>query len=130
DGARHDPHASRAVMGGRSMAGTAEDPVGTMAQPASESRASASAQVRHRIFIAVALAPALRHTVAGLEPRFSAAAKSLRWVAPDHLHFTLKFLGEITGAEVARAGEAARQVGAKIGRASCRERVWSSGVAA
>jgi len=100
-------------MGGRSMAGTAEDPVGTLAQPASERPASGGTRVRRRIFIAVALAPTLRHAVAGLEPRFSAAAKSLRWVAPDHLHFTLKFLGEITGAEVTRVGEAARQVGAR-----------------
>ena len=100
-------------MGGRATAGTAEDPVGTMAQPASERRASASAQARHRIFIAAALAPALRRAVAGLEPRFSAAAQSLRWVPPDHLHFTLKFLGEITEAQVVRAGEAARQVGAR-----------------
>ena len=102
-------------MGGRSMAGTSEGPVGTMAQPASESRASASVQVRHRIFIAVALAPPLRKAVASLESRFSAAAQNLRWVAPDHLHFTLKFLGEITGAEVTRAGEAARQVAARTG---------------
>ena len=124
-------------MGGRRRAGAAEDPVGTLALPAFERPlvpsplsvprgrrraatsgvtarpASGETRARRRIFIAVALAPTLRHAVAGLEPRFSAAANSLRWVAPDHLHFTLKFLGEITGAEVTRAGEAARQVGAR-----------------
>lgn len=99
-------------MGGRGMAGT-QDPVGARARPASENPASARTSARHRIFIAVALAPALRRAVADLEPRFGAAAQSLRWVPPDHLHFTLKFLGEITGAQLARVGEAARQVGGR-----------------
>lgn len=33
----------------------------------------------------------------------------MRWVAPDNLHLTLKFLGEITEAQVSRATEAAHE---------------------
>lgn len=63
-----------------------------------------------RIFVAVALNAALREAVAGLRSRVNSAASSLRWVPPQNLHFTLRFLGEITEQRVARVTGAAREV--------------------
>jgi len=71
------------------------------------------AQARRRIFVAVPLASALRRAVAGLAPHLREAEQSLRWVPPDNLHFTLKFLGEITPAQLARVAAAAKDVAAR-----------------
>lgn len=66
-------------------------------------------QARHRIFVAVALAPHLREAIAGVRVRLGDASQALRWVPPDNLHLTLRFLGEITAAQVTRATEATRE---------------------
>ena len=84
----------------------------TVAQPAAEPGPVARARIHRRIFVAVALAPALRRAVADLEPRLGAAGHSLRWVPPHNLHFTLKFLGEITAAQLAKVSAVTRTVGA------------------
>ncbi|HVI85426.1 MAG TPA: 2'-5' RNA ligase family protein, partial [bacterium] len=55
-----------------------------------------SSVVRRRIFVAVALAPALLAAVSGMRARLAEAESTLRWVPPENLHFTLKFLGGIT----------------------------------
>jgi len=69
-----------------------------------------------RIFVAVALVPALREAIGGLRFRLNSAASSLRWVPPDNLHFTLKFLGEIGEAGVGRVADAARGVAERTKR--------------
>ena len=66
-----------------------------------------------RIFVAVALNAALREAVAGLRSRLNSAASALRWVPPENLHFTLKFLGEIAEGRVARVTDAAREASAR-----------------
>jgi len=63
-----------------------------------------------RIFVAAPLAPALRDAVGGVRSRLNSAGSALRWVAPENLHFTLKFLGEIGEAGARRVADAARRV--------------------
>ncbi|HEV2440199.1 MAG TPA: RNA 2',3'-cyclic phosphodiesterase [bacterium] len=67
---------------------------------------------RHRIFIAVPLAPAVREAAAQARAPLAAYADQLRWVSPRHLHLTLQFLGDITTAGVTAAVEAARATAA------------------
>lgn len=69
---------------------------------------------RHRIFVAVALAPALRASATGMRATLGAAAERLRWVPPENLHLTVRFLGEITEAQVRRVVEAVRETAAPV----------------
>jgi 2'-5' RNA ligase len=62
----------------------------------------------HRTFIAVELCEAVRRGAASLQDGLRAAGARLRWVHPDNLHFTLRFLGELPPAQVARAVVATR----------------------
>ncbi len=63
----------------------------------------------HRIFIAVELDPALHQAVVDTQARLDAAGAKVRWIRPGNLHFTLRFLGEITPAQVALAKVATRE---------------------
>ena len=66
-------------------------------------------QERHRIFIAVELDPALREAVGEIEHRLEKAGAHAKWVKPASLHFTLRFIGEIPAAQVARVKIAVRE---------------------
>ena len=77
-----------------------------------------SSVVRRRIFVAVALAPALLAAVSGMRARLAEAESTLRWVPPENLHFTLKFLGGITPPQLAGVVAAAREVAARTQRFS------------
>jgi RNA 2',3'-cyclic 3'-phosphodiesterase len=67
---------------------------------------------RHRIFIAVPLAPHVRDAAAQARAPLAAYADRFRWVSPRHLHLTLQFLGDITTAEMSQAVGAARAAAA------------------
>lgn len=62
----------------------------------------------HRTFIAVELSERVRRCAGELQDQLRSAGARLRWVRPQHLHFTLRFLGEIPSAQVARAVVATR----------------------
>jgi 2'-5' RNA ligase len=64
----------------------------------------------HRTFISVEISDAARRRVAELQAQMRAAGARLRWVRPPNLHFTLRFLGEIPAAQIARAVVATREV--------------------
>lgn len=64
----------------------------------------------HRIFIAVELDPVLRQRIVGLEDSIKQAGARLRWIAAENLHFTVRFLGEITPAALAQVKLATREV--------------------
>lgn len=64
----------------------------------------------HRIFIAVELDPALRQRIVDLEDSIKQAGARLRWIAAENLHFTVRFLGEITPAALAQVKLATREV--------------------
>ncbi len=63
----------------------------------------------HRIFICVALVPELQQSIAEMERSLDDAGAKLRWTKPANLHFTLRFLGEIPLAQVAKAKVATRE---------------------
>lgn len=69
-----------------------------------------------RAFVAVRLPEALRPSYAALERRL--AIPEARWVAPENLHLTLKFLGSVQPEAVeaicGRIAAAARQVGRTV----------------
>lgn len=67
---------------------------------------------RRRIFIAVHLVAALREEILRLEDRLREAGAPLRWISPENLHFTVRFLGEITTAQLAQVRLATREVAA------------------
>ncbi|MEE9201816.1 MAG: RNA 2',3'-cyclic phosphodiesterase, partial [Dehalococcoidia bacterium] len=70
-----------------------------------------------RLFVAVELPPEVREALAGLQgelrPRGS---PGVRWVGPEGIHLTLKFLGGVPRAQVAPVEEALR--GAASGQAA------------
>ena len=63
----------------------------------------------HRIFVAVALEASLREAITDLERRLEDAGARLHWVKPENLHFTLRFLGHISDAQLNRVKTAARE---------------------
>ncbi len=63
----------------------------------------------HRIFIAVPLHPPLLAAIGDLEHRLEAAGIRLRWIRPENLHLTLRFLGEISEEQVSQVRLAARE---------------------
>ncbi|HKX18043.1 MAG TPA: RNA 2',3'-cyclic phosphodiesterase [bacterium] len=65
---------------------------------------------RHRTFIAVPLAPAIRDAAFALRRPLAAYADRFRWVSPSHLHLTLQFLGDLTARQVDEAADATRAV--------------------
>lgn len=69
----------------------------------------------HRTFIAVELCEENRRRAAALQERLRGAGARMRWVKPHNLHFTLRFLGEIPTAQVARAVVAAREAARRVG---------------
>ncbi|MBI3975904.1 MAG: RNA 2',3'-cyclic phosphodiesterase [Armatimonadetes bacterium] len=66
--------------------------------------------VRRRIFIAVDLDPPLRDAILHLEERLREAGAPLRWIPPENLHFTVRFLGEIAPAQLALVRRVTREV--------------------
>lgn len=68
----------------------------------------------HRTFVAVPLDAGLRDAVLDLQKHLEEAGAMARWTRPEQLHFTLRFLGEISVAQVARVKVAAREAAGKI----------------
>lgn len=70
------------------------------------------AWIQHRIFIAVELDGVLRTSITDLEARLATAGAHLRWIPEGNLHFTVRFLGEITPAQLAQVKLVTREVAA------------------
>ena len=49
-----------------------------------------------RTFIAIDITPEIRHRLTDFMPQIRPAFSSARWVRPEGMHITLKFLGEIS----------------------------------
>lgn len=64
-----------------------------------------------RAFVAIELDPKLKAIIVsqenGIKPK---GPPGLRWVKPDHLHLTLKFLGDITPAQVIQLSRVINEV--------------------
>lgn len=55
---------------------------------------------RIRTFIAVEIHAAIRRRIEGLQESLAPAAAGVKWVEPENIHLTLKFLGEVDEREV------------------------------
>src|SRR3972149_5832204 len=62
----------------------------------------ATSGIRHRIFSAVELESQLRSRIVDLEQDLQRAGARFRWIPAENLHFTVRFLGEITPAHLAQ----------------------------
>ena len=69
-----------------------------------------------RAFIAAEIPPAIQETFALIQKKLHYSGAIIKWVKPSDIHLTLRFLGEVKEDKI---GELC-----KIGRASCRERVY------
>lgn len=62
-----------------------------------------------RTFIAVELADAVRRQAAHLTARLSQANVKVKWVPPENMHLTLKFLGDVPQEQTARVCQAVKE---------------------
>ncbi|MFH1419255.1 MAG: RNA 2',3'-cyclic phosphodiesterase [Planctomycetota bacterium] len=68
-----------------------------------------------RTFIAIELDDAVRKQLRNLQEKLRPHCGKLRWVDPNHIHLTLKFLGEIPDARVPSVSEAMQQLAREFG---------------
>ena len=67
-----------------------------------------------RCFVAIELPQAIQQQLAGLQKALTAAAGSgVKWSRADHIHLTLKFLGEVPDGDISAVCETVRQVAAR-----------------
>ena len=63
-----------------------------------------------RCFLAIELPAAVRDCLADLQRRLSPLDRVVRWTQVDHIHLTVKFLGEVPDADVPKVCQAATRV--------------------
>ncbi len=63
-----------------------------------------------RCFIAIELPEDVRSQLGALQERFGHRGKAVRWVRPDAMHLTLKFLGEVPDARLPAVCDALSEV--------------------
>ncbi len=66
-----------------------------------------------RCFIAVELSESIRRAIGALQQRHAGVGTGVRWVHPEQIHLTLKFLGEAPEGDVAAIAAAIGEVAAK-----------------
>ena len=66
-----------------------------------------------RAFIGIALPSVVRETLSALQHELARSGADVKWVEPEHLHVTLKFLGEITEAQRQAVEGILRDIGAR-----------------
>jgi 2'-5' RNA ligase len=64
-----------------------------------------------RAFIAIDLPEPLRAALAEAQQGFRSACRDARWMRPEGIHLTLKFLGEISDAQAKQVAETLAQIG-------------------
>jgi len=67
-----------------------------------------------RTFVAIEIGSANRARAEELIETFRAAEADVKWVGPENLHLTLKFLGEVKSRETHRVCEAVQRGAAKV----------------
>jgi RNA 2',3'-cyclic 3'-phosphodiesterase len=63
-----------------------------------------------RLFVALEVPEAVRENLAAIRKNFSSISPELRWVPPENLHVTLKFIGSVPGEKLQPIIEALRSV--------------------
>ncbi|MDD4268317.1 MAG: RNA 2',3'-cyclic phosphodiesterase [Pirellulales bacterium] len=72
-----------------------------------------------RTFIAVEIDPQVRRAAADLVGRLSACRAGVKWVVADHLHLTLKFLGDVDIRDIAEVGRAVQAAASTAAAFDC-----------
>lgn len=79
-----------------------------------------------RCFVAIELSDEIRRQLGAIQRKHASLGRAVRWVKPEQIHLTLKFLGEIPEADVPGACEIVRAVAAghapvefSVGGAGC-----------
>ena len=67
-----------------------------------------------RTFVAVEVAEPVRRAAAKLIKKLDAAAADVKWVEPQNMHLTLKFLGDVSLKETARVCQAVQKAAAEV----------------
>jgi len=67
-----------------------------------------------RSFIAISLPKEIKETITELEQGFTKCDLAFKWVKPENLHFTLKFLGNIDEEQIIKIKEAIAKVSDKF----------------
>jgi len=70
--------------------------------------------MRTRTFIAVTTSPAVRQAAGRLAELLRPAAGDVKWVAPENLHWTLQFLGEVDDIEIPAVCSAVSSAAAEV----------------
>lgn len=65
-----------------------------------------------RCFVAIELSDGIRKQLAALQRRHTRLDRDVKWVRPDQIHLTLKFLGEVPDADVPALCDALKAVAA------------------
>ena len=63
-----------------------------------------------RLFIATDLPASLLQTIAGVQQQLNQVTESARWVRPESMHLTLKFLGEVAHERLAAIDRRLRRI--------------------
>jgi len=66
---------------------------------------------RVRTFLAIPVAAPLRGEIARIQQQLAAALPQVRWVAPETIHLTLRFFGDIPEESLEKIGEVMLSVG-------------------
>jgi 2'-5' RNA ligase len=67
-----------------------------------------------RLFVAAPLPEDVRRSIAGIQSALEAAPLPVRWVLPEGIHLTFKFLGEVDPSRLGEIEAALRQAGRDI----------------
>lgn len=67
-----------------------------------------------RCFLAIELPASVRDLLAGLQERLRELGRAVRWTRVEHIHLTLKFLGEVPDRDVAGVCDAAARVAVRF----------------
>jgi 2'-5' RNA ligase len=63
-----------------------------------------------RTFIAIELPKEIRASLVSIQERLKSSGADVKWIAPENIHLTLKFLGEIDAAGLSRINEIIEEV--------------------
>jgi 2'-5' RNA ligase len=69
---------------------------------------------RVRTFIAVELSPGVKHRVGELIKKLKPTGADVKWVAPQQMHLTLKFLGEVPRDDIIPLCRITQEVAAQV----------------
>lgn len=62
-----------------------------------------------RLFLAIELSPGVRESIAAFQEELRPETRWVRWVRPENLHLTIRFLGEVAPARVPALAQLVRE---------------------